>query len=86
MITTLYRTPVRSSIAVSFDGVNVVLLRPAVTSRPLARKRFIAHFLPSPRRRFRSPAVPWSCSLPCRLRPPLALKLAVVIKPFLDHR
>src|SRR6266436_8388373 len=34
MITTLYRTPVRSSISVSFDGVNVVLLRPAVTARP----------------------------------------------------
>jgi hypothetical protein len=34
MITTLYRTPVRSSISVSFDGVNVVLLRPTVTSRP----------------------------------------------------
>src|SRR5262249_33732202 len=44
--------------------------RPHALNRfALARKRFIAHFLPSPRQRS---AFPWPCSLACRRRPPLA--------------
>src|ERR1700746_2455940 len=57
MITTLYRTPVRSSTSVSFDGVNVVLLRPAVTARPSGEpwevRTWLGHLCRGPPRRLR---------------------------------
>jgi len=51
--------------------------QPPCPAEPLARKRFIAHFIPSPRQRS---AVPWSCSLPCRPRPPLARLASRVVE------
>jgi len=63
--------------------------QPPCPAEPLARKRFIAHFIPSPRQRSAVPwsctprqrsAVPWSCSLPCRPRPPLARLASRVVE------